>query len=559
MAQKTINTRLKLKYDTLANWNKIASTFIPLKGEVCFVEVADNTDPIHNAPSILFKVGDGTSTFSALKWGSGLAADVYSWAKAATKPSYTYDEISGTPTIPTVGNGKITITQNGKEMGSFTVNQSGPATIEVKDTNTDTNTSYQLVLSGHTLKLQSKEKGASEWVDVTGQSFTLPDNNTTYTFAEGTANGAFSVTPSGGSATSVKVHGLKSAAYTDSSAYATAAQGTKADSAVQTVAAGTANGTIAVDGKNVAVTGLKALAYKASLGKADVGLGNVENKTLDTAVKASSGNYITSGAVKTYVDNAINAVHQFQYEVVDTLPTASASTMGKIYLKAHTHNPSDGQPDSYDEFITLEEGTTTKTYRWERIGNTDINLSNYYTKDQVNTELGKKQNNLNADQLKAVNSGITNAKVAAYDGYSAKITALEAKPGLDKVGTLTGVKMNGKAVSVSGGVADIGTVITAHQDISGKQDKIIAGSHITIGADGKTVNATWPTASDTGYAGIGKTGTVTSVALKGSTYVTVDNTAAITSSGTRTISLSSKVLTEDDTLILDCGSSTVNI
>ena len=559
MAQKTINTRLKLKYDTLANWNKIASTFIPLKGEVCFVEVADNADPIHNAPSILFKVGDGTSTFSALKWGSGLAADVYSWAKAATKPSYTYDEISGTPTIPTVGNGKITITQNGKEMGSFTVNQSGPATIEVKDTNTDTNTSYQLVLSGHTLKLQSKEKGASEWVDVTGQSFTLPDNNTTYTFAEGSTNGAFSVTPSGGSAISVKVHGLGSAAYTNSNAYATAAQGTKADSAVQTVAAGTANGTIAVDGKNVAVTGLKALAYKESLGKADVGLGNVENKTLDTAVKASSGNYITSGAVKTYVDNAINAVHQFQYEVVATLPTASASTMGKIYLKAHTHNPSDGQPDSYDEFITLEEGTTTKTYKWERIGNTDINLSNYYTKDQVNTELGKKQNNLNTDQLKAVNSGITNAKVTAYDGYSAKITALEGKPGLDKVGTLTGVKMNGQAVSVSGGVADIGTVITAHQDISGKQDKIIAGSHITIGADGKTVNATWPTANDTGYAGIGKTGTVTSVTLKGSTYVTVDNTAAITSSGTRTISLSSKVLTEDDTLILDCGSSTVNI
>lgn len=559
MAQKTINTRLKLKYDTLANWNKIASTFIPLKGEVCFVEVADNADPIHNAPSILFKVGDGTSTFSALKWGSGLAADVYSWAKAATKPSYTYDEISGTPTIPTVGNGKITITQNGKEMGSFTVNQSGPATIEVKDTNSDTNTSYQLVLSGHTLKLQSKEKGASEWVDVTGQSFTLPDNNTTYTFAEGTTNGAFSVTPSGGSATSVRVHGLGSAAYTNSNAYATAAQGTKADSAVQTVAAGTANGTIAVDGKNVVVTGLKALAYKESLGKADVGLGNVENKTLDTAVKASSGNYITSGAVKTYVDNAINAVHQFQYEVVDTLPTASASTMGKIYLKAHTHNRNDGQPDSYDEFITLEEGTTTKTYKWECIGNTDSNLSNYYTKDQVNTELGKKQNNLNADQLKAVNSGITDAKVAAYDGYASKITALEGKPGLDKVGTLTGVKMNGKAVSVSGGVADIGTVITAHQDISGKQDKIIAGSHITIGADGKTVNATWPTASDTGYAGIGKTGTVTSVALKGSTYVTVDNTAAITSSGTRTISLSSKVLTEDDTLILDCGSSTVNI
>lgn len=39
------------------------------------------------------------------------------------------------------------------------------------------------------------------------------DGNTTYTFAEGSTNGAFSVTPSGGSAQSVKVHGLAAAAY----------------------------------------------------------------------------------------------------------------------------------------------------------------------------------------------------------------------------------------------------------------------------------------------------------------------------------------------------------
>ena len=48
-----------------------------------------------------------------------------------------------------------------------------------------------------------------------------PNTNTTYTFAEGSTNGAFSVTPSGGSAQSVSIHGLKSAAYTESSAYAT--------------------------------------------------------------------------------------------------------------------------------------------------------------------------------------------------------------------------------------------------------------------------------------------------------------------------------------------------
>lgn len=59
----------------------------------------------------------------------------------------------------------------------------------------------------------------------------------------------------------VAVAGLKSAAYTDASDYATAAQGAKADTAVQEVIEGTANGTILVDSTPVAVHGLGSAAY----------------------------------------------------------------------------------------------------------------------------------------------------------------------------------------------------------------------------------------------------------------------------------------------------------
>lgn len=59
----------------------------------------------------------------------------------------------------------------------------------------------------------------------------------------------------------VAVAGLKSAAYTDASDYATAAQGAKADTAVQEVIEGTANGTILVDNTPVAVHGLGSAAY----------------------------------------------------------------------------------------------------------------------------------------------------------------------------------------------------------------------------------------------------------------------------------------------------------
>lgn len=131
MAEKLIKTRLKLKYDTFANWEKVKTTFVPLKGEICLIEVPNNVDPIHNAPSILFKVGDGTTAFGDLKYGSALAADVYAWAKAANKPSYSWSEITGKPAIPVVNDGKLDIKVGGISVGSFTANQAKPTTIEL--------------------------------------------------------------------------------------------------------------------------------------------------------------------------------------------------------------------------------------------------------------------------------------------------------------------------------------------------------------------------------------------------------------------------------------------
>lgn len=58
---------------------------------------------------------------------------------------------------------------------------------------------------------------------VEGKGYITSYINTTYTFEEGTTNGAFTVTPKGGSAQSVKVHGLAAAAYkgVDTDAFAT--------------------------------------------------------------------------------------------------------------------------------------------------------------------------------------------------------------------------------------------------------------------------------------------------------------------------------------------------
>lgn len=81
------------------------------------------------------------------------------------------------------------------------------------------------------------------------------------TLVEGTANGTVKF-----NGTDVPVHGLKSAAYTEASEYATAEQGALAESALQKadITEGSANGTVAVDGADITVHGLGSAAFTES-------------------------------------------------------------------------------------------------------------------------------------------------------------------------------------------------------------------------------------------------------------------------------------------------------
>lgn len=93
MATNTLNARFGLKYDTYANWTK--NNPVLMAGELAFVEVPAETGAVQQEPAILIKAGDGTSNFNALPFVSAKAADIYDWAKAENKPSYTAAEISG--------------------------------------------------------------------------------------------------------------------------------------------------------------------------------------------------------------------------------------------------------------------------------------------------------------------------------------------------------------------------------------------------------------------------------------------------------------------------------
>lgn len=131
--------------------------------------------------------------------------------------------------------------------------------------------------------------------------------------------------------------------------------------------------------------------------KDQVGLSDVVNKGMDTTPTASSANYVTSGGVKAYVDTAVASMSGFKYYVVDELPTASASTMYAIYLVPDKHSD---VGDNYDEYITLDNDGE---YSWEKIGNTDVDLSGYVpTSRTVNGKALSSDVSLNASDVGVV-------------------------------------------------------------------------------------------------------------------------------------------------------------
>ena len=92
----------------------------------------------------------------------------------------------------------------------------------------------------------------------------------------------------------------------------------------------------------------------------------------DNSVLTNGAGYQTAKDVTDAINEAIGGLTGISFEVVETLPTRGKT--GVIYLVAHSH----GAGDNYDEYVWLE-----KSESYEKIGNTDVDLSNYVTKNDI--------------------------------------------------------------------------------------------------------------------------------------------------------------------------------
>jgi hypothetical protein len=165
---------------------------------------------------------------------------------------------------------------------------------------------------------------------------------------------------------------------------------------------------------------------------------------------------------KAEIDSLIAGISQIEIIAVEELPEASAATMGKIFLVPAEIG------DSMDEYITLRsyEGGVV-SYYWQKIGSSDIDLSNYPTIEDMNTAIATAL----ADYYTKAR---VDALICAAIGTLANIT-LEADKEIVLIDTATVITVTGRSETAAesliitrGGVekaAGSGKVITASETL----------------------------------------------------------------------------------------------
>lgn len=122
-------------------------------------------------------------------------------------------------------------------------------------------------------------------------------------------------------------------------------------------------------------------------------------QTLTDAQKAQARANIDAASLADIAD--------FDFVTVTSLPTASASTMGHIYLVGPDAN------DNYDRYYTQQSGST---YSWVALGSTEIDLSGYATQAELN-QLEAKVDALNTEEIVLADTDLRNYSILTTGKY----------------------------------------------------------------------------------------------------------------------------------------------
>lgn len=142
----------------------------------------------------------------------------------------------------------------------------------------------------------------------------------------------------------------------------------------------------------------------------------------------------TVGAAIQAVQDALNAQKAGAFKVVSALPQTSDADTNIIYLVPKTAPVSDGGKNApvgtlgYVEWVYVKVSTDPDTYKYEEIGDTDIDLSGYYTKDEISTLLADMNSTLIALDTK-LNDALATEIAAREAAVAALDTAISTQLG----------------------------------------------------------------------------------------------------------------------------------
>ena len=299
MAEKILNTRILMKVDTLENWNK--STLPLKKGELAIATVAATAGTGLAEPVCMIKIGeDGVKTFKDLEWNLyAKASDVLAACKSEDA-------------LKTFINGVIAdagIASNDAMealAGRVTTAEGKITTLEGTVGNAE----------GGLVKNVADNAAAIEAIEgrFGAETVSAEINAAIAALNLGTTYAAKAIE------TTVSDH------IADTVAHVTTSDKTKWNGALQAsdVAAGSANGTIAVKGTDIAVTGLGSAAF------------------------TESSAYDTSGAATTAEANAKAYAKEYADGLAGNYDASGAAATAESNAKAYAKSYADGLAGNYD-------------------------------------------------------------------------------------------------------------------------------------------------------------------------------------------------------------------
>lgn len=404
--EQVLKTKIRLRYDSFEHWSKCTEAL--LEGEIAIAYLGPTkttTSPDNGTHPVMFKVGPGK--FNDLPWASALAADVYGWAK---KEQGAAEDIKVlTSTYESLQNKTVTeaLESLAGDIAALVGDENGGSISELITAAINKLDYTDTAVDGQYVSAVSEVDGV-----ISVERKALP----TYTLSTGAANGTVKLND-----TEVAVAGLGSAAFTESTAYATSQQGAAADSAMQSAT---------ILGKSLTKDSNELTADEA---KTALGLGSAAY-TESTAYATSQQGEKADSAIQGVKVSGTDLVKDSdnKVDITDSIKTVAAAEINTLI-------------GGVSDADTIENINTLIAYVNENGADTTAILTELYGES--------------ADTTK-----------------DSRIDALEKKSGLDKVGTVTKVSvgngLTGEDITESGTIAlDDNYVKTIKVNEAGKADQ----------------------------------------------------------------------------------------